>query len=457
MPPPTKHILLFFGVVLFLSAWHLFGGTNDNATSRAAMVASIVEHGTFNIDAYADHAGDVASIDGHTYSVKAPLPALLVVPFWWALRPLLHCEAVKAGELDPNLIRLGGLLMGSIPFALITTLIWASMYRMNSKGDLSIAWAAVLPLFGSFLFVQSGAFFGHLISALFLLLAFRAWDRDRHLTCGALSGCAVLCEYTAAIFPLCWGITALLGRDWSSLRGLLIGIFPVCGLLAAYNASISGSPFDLGYSNQVGYDYMHNAAGFGMPRLVPLWHITFSDYRGLFFYAPALMAALVALFAQGQAHRWWTDPIVLPSIITIVLMSGFGGWWGGWSYGPRYLTAPAVLLFYRSLPSVVSWKWTRWVFAPICLFGLLCVFAAKDTVGFSVPTEAMHPLVQVILPALNGSGSDSQWPVLLGVPATLASVLFLGSFIAALFVLRRIDGAIRPSAEGGMTGSGRAS
>lgn len=429
--------LLFFLIVLFLASWHLFGGGNDNVTSRAAMVASIVEHGTLNIDAYAEHAGDKAFINGHYYSEKAPLPALLVVPFWWVMRHL--SSSPQDGTLNPALVRLGGFLIGSVPFALIITLVWTSLKRVAQTTRLPLAWAAALPFFGSFLFVQSGAFFGHLIAAAFLLLAYRARERDSMLVCGSFAGAAVMCEYTVALFPVYWAFLLLFRRNYRALGMLASGALPACILLGAYNMAISGNPFTIGYTHQVGYDFMHEAAGFGLPNMEHLWHITFSDYRGLFFYAPVLVAATVALFVQRDAPRLWLDPVLVPAVLSILAISGFGGWWGGWSYGPRYLTAAAVMLLYRCLPSLVRWKWWPRTFIPLALFGLFCAFVAKDTAGFSLPTEFKHPLVEVILPAFGNAHSDTQWPILFGVPAQWCSLLFLVLFGAGLVALHRLD------------------
>ena len=439
MSTPRKHVFLFFSIVLFLASWHLFGGGNDNVTSRGAMVASIVEHGTLNIDAYAEHAGDKALINGHYYSEKAPLPALLVVPFWWAARASGLVDAPLEGRLDPALIRLGGFLIGSVPFALIITLVWLSLKRVTHDARLPPAWAAALPFFGSFLFIQSGAFFGHLVGAAFLLLAYRAWERENMLTCGAFSGAAVLCEFTVALFPMYWAFLLLFRRDYRAMGMLALGALPACILLGTYNMAISGNPFTIGYTHQVGYDFMHEAAGFGLPNIHHLWHITFSDYRGLFFYAPVLVAAVLALAMQRDALRWWMDPVIVPAILSTIAISGFGGWWGGWSYGPRYLSAVAVMLFYRCLPALVRWTWWTWTSIPLVLFGLLCAFVAKDTVGFSLPTEMKHPLVEVVLPTIGKSNSDIQWPILFGANAQWCSLFFLVLFVAGMFALRHLD------------------
>ncbi|HNK42645.1 MAG TPA: hypothetical protein PL002_15770, partial [Flavobacteriales bacterium] len=203
---PSSHSTVFFLIVLFLASWHLFGGLNDNVTSRAAMVSAIVEQGSFRIDTYAEQAGDKALINGHYYSEKAPLPALLVVPFWWAARATGIADAPVDGVLDPALIRLGGFLIGSLPFAIIVTLLWYQLGRSLPPKGLSASIVALSACFGSFLFVQSGAFFGHLIGGMFLLLALLAFNRNHGIRCGLLSGCAVLCEYTNAVFPLLWAI-----------------------------------------------------------------------------------------------------------------------------------------------------------------------------------------------------------------------------------------------------------
>ncbi len=445
MSPPRKHIAAFFGIVLFLSSWHLFGGGNDNVTSRAAMVSALVEHGTFRIDVYAEQAGDKALINGHYYSEKAPLPALLVVPFWWAARAAGIADAPKDGTLDPSLIRLGGFLIGSLPFALIVTLLWFRLRSSAWPSGLSAALVASGACFGSFLFIQSGAFFGHLMGGAFLLLGCMTWERGRYLLCGVLAGCAVLCEYTNAIFPLFWGLLLLVRRDFRQVGLFASGGLHAVLLLAAYNMAIAGAPFMVGYTHQVGYDYMHNAAGMGWPDITHLWHITLSDYRGLLFYAPVLGPAIIALILARDATRWWTDPVILPALLTIVAMSGFGGWWGGWTYGPRYLTGVAVLLLYRCLPSLALMQWSRATFIPLALFGLFCAFAAKDTVGFSLPTEFMHPLIEVILPAIGKAHADSQWPSLWGLPPGSCTALFFACFIPAMYILHRLDRRVSTS------------
>lgn len=442
--PGPKRITLFGGIVLFLASWHLFGGLNDNVTSRAAMITAIVEHGTPYIDAYADLAGDKAFVDGHYYSEKAPLPTLIMTPVWWAVRTTGLAGPPEADTLDPALIRLAGFLFGSMPFALIVTLIWLRL-RARTRG-FPAAIAATCACFGSFLFLFSGVFFSHLPGAALLLLAFIARERGRMATCGFLAGAAVLCEYTLAVFPAVWVLLHLRPFDARAIGRTALGALPAAILFIAYNLVLFGRPVVIGYTHQVGYDFLHETAGFGPPSLHHLWHLVLTDYRGLLFYAPVLLPAIIAFLTTPRTVKWFMDPVIVPSVFSMVLLSGFGGWWGGWTYGPRYLTAAAALLLFHCLPAPADRRWARTAFFPLALFGLICAFAAKDTVGFSLPTEYHHPMIEVVWPAIGTMHASDQWPVLLGLAPGLCTALFLALFTAGLFALHRIDAPQRGTA-----------
>ncbi len=212
--PSRPLIALFFLLNLFLCAWHLDAGHNDNTMSRAAMVAAIVEHHTLRIDAYQELTNDKAVVSGHYYSDKAPLPALVVAPFWWLFHRIGLVGGGEHGLLTDGLLQFGGFVCGSLPLAVIITLIWLSLCRAKVDTRWRAA-LAMLPLYGSFLFVYSGSFFAHLPGACFLLLAILAMKHERWIAAGAWCGAAVLCEYTLAVIP------------WSSSHALwCVGIGP---------------------------------------------------------------------------------------------------------------------------------------------------------------------------------------------------------------------------------------
>lgn len=431
-----RHTALFFLVNLFLCSWHLYEGMNDNIVSRAAMVAAITEDGTLRIDEFHEITGDKSLINGHYYSDKAPLPAFIVLPFWWAADRLGWVDRAAEGTLNVRLLRLGGFLCGSLPFAIIATLLWRRLHRTVFSRWLTPSLLAVLSLFGSFLFVFSGSWFGHLIGTAFLLGAFIAFEGKHFLTTGVLAASAVLCEYTLVIFPLCWMMLVAVRAQWRDVMRIGMGALPLVVLLLAYNGAITGSAFSIGYDHLAGFGYRKDTYGFGLIDPAAVFGLTLSDYRGLFCYMPVLLPALIALFMLPGRQQLWKDPLLVPALILFLLVCAHGMWWGGWTYGPRHLTAVGVLLAFRSFPALQEVRWGPWVFWPTALFGIICAFAAKSTIWFSCPDTQRHPLTELVFRIAGTFHSWMQWPhYLWHADPALCTRTFLVLFVIVTAVL----------------------
>jgi hypothetical protein len=83
-----------------------------------------MDDGTLNVDKYKDQSIDFAYVNGHYYSVKAPLPALMAMPVYYFLR--------KMGFTNNNnylIYTIGNFISGSLPFALIIILTFFSCSR----------------------------------------------------------------------------------------------------------------------------------------------------------------------------------------------------------------------------------------------------------------------------------------------------------------------------------------
>ncbi|MFZ1686520.1 MAG: hypothetical protein WAU70_03800 [Flavobacteriales bacterium] len=434
--PSRKRTALIFLVNLFLCSWHLFEGMNDNIVSRAAMVATITEDGTLCIDKYQALTRDKAFIAGHYFSDKAPLPAFVVLPFWWAADRMGLVDPGADGTLNLPLLRLGGFLCGSLPFAIIVTLLWRRLHRSAAPRFLSPVLLSMLPLFGSFLFVFSGSWFGHLPGAALLLGAFILLERGDHALFGMLAAAAVLCDYPLVLFPLFWAALMAFRKQWRNLLRISFGAVPAVIAFMAYNAATTGNPLSIGYDHTSGFGFRKETYGFGLIDPAAIWGLTLSDFRGIFFYMPVLLPALGALLIMSGLQRLWKDPLLAPAVLSFLLICAHGMWWGGWTYGPRHLTAVAVLLAYRAFPALLNMRWAPWVFWPTALFGLLCAFAAKSTIWFSCPDREHHPLTAIILPTVGKFHSWMQWPnYLYDVPAPICTRAFLVLFVASVIVL----------------------
>ena len=431
--------LVFFLIVLLLSSWHLDNALGDNTASRAAMVAAIVQDGTLCIDPYEGHTNDKALVNGHYYSEKAPLPALLVVPFYWTARAMGLMADPAVGELPKGLVPLSGFICGSLPFAWLVLLAYR---RMCAKG--SFPWpmtAATVAFFGSFLFVYSGTFFGHLPAALFTVLAWYARERERPLASAAWISAAVLSEYSLVVFPIIWLLQDMVRSRWSVVLRMCIGGLPGALMLLLLNHAITGDPFTLPYARVAGYGEERGLFGI----IAPSWHaligLLWGPYRGMFWYAPLTVLAIIAMVRGTRSiKQWMMHPLVVPSLLLFVMISAHTMWWGGWAFGPRHITVIAVLMLVAGLPKIPDAAWARWSFALLGTLGLVLAIAAKNTVWGALPSDIPEPLRTVLLPALrSGNWTEHQWPAMLGLAAGAASFIFLLIFGLALFLFERLD------------------
>lgn len=442
--PSRKQSIAFFLIVLFLCSWHLDQGHNDNTMARAASVASLVDRGTLEITPIHGVTGDKALVQGRYYSDKAPLPTLFVLPFHWILvrSGAVHIE--EDGSLNDGLLRLGGFLCGSLPMALLILLAWRTVRSTTGEKAMNGAILAALPLFGSFLFVYSGSFYNHLPGALFIVLAAKSIDQRRGLVAGIWSGAAFLCESVLLLFPIVWMIQLGSQQRWREFGYVALGLIPGIIVACLHNLAVTGDPFTFPNAFAVNYSAMHQQYGFGTWQPQAFFHLLLSDYRGLFFYMPFMVVTLLVLPRSLQRKEFLHGPYVLPSLILIAAFLTHATWWGGWTYGPRYLMAAAALLFFGTLQHLTARAWVRYLTLITGSLGLICVLAAKSTVGYSFPTHVMHPLFTEVLPRLvAGDFTSWQWPVLLGMSPSMATLLFIFVLFAGLFTMSRIDRAVR--------------
>jgi len=111
-PPPDSirwHLLVVFvvAVVAVVSGREYPGGWNDG--SRLATVESLVERRTWAIDdsPFLTLTQDKLFIDGHYYSDKSPVPAVLMAAEYAALRATIGLTAQSRPELFCRLLTLG--------------------------------------------------------------------------------------------------------------------------------------------------------------------------------------------------------------------------------------------------------------------------------------------------------------------------------------------------------------
>jgi len=423
-------ILFFFLVNLLLSSYFIDIWPTPNTVSRALSVLTFSKYKTLKIDYYSDFTLDKSKVREHFYSDKAPLPTFCMIPLYEIMKcfdlDLVNDNTGKKypvyigyhiGQDDlreamfPWLIPIlaaGSFVFGSLPFTLIVVMSFVALHQM--KPSVSPVLLAMAAWYGSLVFVFSGTFFNHVFAGFLLLLSFILLKRNHYFFSGVALGLAFLSEYTVILAAPFWLLCAWMKeKRFRQPLILAAGVFPSIVVIALYNWLITGSPWTMlnAYHAAEKFQALHHHYGFSFPSLESLWGLSFSGWMGLFNFAPALYGiafSMVLMFIHHKKQHFAleTKCLALFGIIFFLTISSFFTWWGGWSYGPRYLIALAVLLLYEGLLMISREKINMILFSVLALWGMAGAWLAKATVVYNVPFPEyegfFNPFLHIILP-----------------------------------------------------------
>jgi hypothetical protein len=156
------------------------------------------------------------------------------------------------------------------------------------------------------------------------------------------------------------------------------------------------------YYQQGAFPWMkHGYMGLTYPKIEVMLKLLFGCRRGLLVVAPVLAAAAVGLRAL------WKTPSIHGAALASSAIAGyyfffnasFSAWDGGWSYGPRYLSAGVPLLCVGLAPAWNTAKpqWQR-VLAALAICGALFSLMAVSTTA-QPPDQFRCPLFQLLAPS----------------------------------------------------------
>ena len=414
-------MLAFLAANLFISSFYVDIWCTPNAVSRALPVLTLLEDGSLAIDKYVRRTGDKSRVGEHYFSDKAPLPTLAAVPFYWLIKTVgLDKTDIRTGKKYPiyiwgplgirdgrlsvypdmiPLLFMCSLLFGSIPFA---AMVFITLKKaLAASGRPSTVVLVMVSFYGSFLFVFAGTFFNHIFAA-FLLLFGYIYIQDRaYFRSGLCVGLSFLTEYTVGIaLPLWLLIIAVREKSFkkSALYGL--GALPAVLGFMAYNWITTGHILKTlnAYHVAQAFTGLSSHYGFSLPSWQSIWGLSFGVYAGLIPHAPALALGgyflIREFFTDYDYRKLLTSYLATFSVVFFLAISSFFTWWGGWTYGPRYLLVMTALLLYENAVYLNQKRINAFVFWTIAGFGLISTWMAKVTVMYMVPDKstALAPL-----------------------------------------------------------------
>ncbi|MBN9391131.1 MAG: hypothetical protein J0I20_24090 [Chloroflexi bacterium] len=490
-PPPTLHpaagpsrkalIFLFLALVALYS--YCAPRWNDwNQNSRLSLVRSVVDYGTVQIDKFASTTGDYAFYKGHYYSDKPPGPALAgIAPYAllklaisnpvgdWAINQFAKSKTLdqtfnqtgdQVSALRDKVIgalaRIGlSILLAGIPTALMICLFWRWAYQVLGRYWLSLSLALGLAL-GTTLFPYSSLFYNHALAASLLFTSFYLLWRMKNergspgwlVLVGFLLGFSVLSQYESVLIAVPLGLYALFTTPRPNLLArfgwLALGTIPTGVLLVGYDLLAFGTPLPVGYEYSLLWADRHSQGFLSLtyPHPDALVGLLVSPYRGIFLMSPFLLLAIPGLYFGLRNATYRVETLVcLWSCLAFWLFNASSAmWWGGFSFGPRYLIPCLPFLTFSIvfvLKKIQGQAWSKPVTVAYWLgLGIAwLVIVPASLAGREWPSDELSsPLTDYLWPQLFSGNLARNPGMLLGLKGPL-SFLPLLAVIGLLYLV----------------------
>jgi hypothetical protein len=453
--PHRKELLVFLAVVAFtwlsfardLSHWN-----HGNVWSRIGLTFAVVEHGTFSIDAYVSQTQDWSQYDGHYYSNKAPAPALLAVPFYFAQVQIQRLFGVEPD--DPRsrnvAVYVANVVGAVVPTLLALVLLWLVLLRRFELPPLAAFAILTAWALGSLGFLYGLIFFGHQSAAAFFtigmclsLLEVERSDgaRTRPLFWAGLAmGLAVASDFVSAQFVAVWTgwlwwRTRGSHRRWELWRAWILGGAGPAFCIILYDKICFGSILSTPYTDGIINPQWAALNTLAAPSLDRLAEVTVRPWRGILYCTPVFALVLVGLDQLRRASRPELWAAAIGVVGHFVYLSALPSSFGGFCVGPRYATSALPLALLLLVPAV---KLTPRLFGALTALSatLMLVAALTDPLPHQ---QIRDPYREYLVPMLLGDARTAgQWSLLASVTTLEVALLGYLAIWAALWLwLRR--------------------
>jgi len=384
---PVRRGSLKTALVLFVA---LFGvylsnlrllSSGDNVPTRL-LPFSIVREGNLDLDEFdwLRRPGTkklpyyVHTRNGHVYSGTTIATPLLIAPLYIVADGILRTQGIDFNDVRARLMIVvmervsAGLLV-----AISASLLYLLLARLVTAG-----WAVGLTLtyaLGTSTWaVSSQGLWPHTFNELALvtlsfILFLPAPSRAAIALAGITAALAVVNR--PQLLPFALLATLFVWRHQRRHFLAFIAVPVVAGAcLTAYNLSI--------FRGLAGGYYGFNH--FSTPLWTGVTGLLLSPNRGLLVFTPIAIFAfygVIRVWRHNGVHPWFRY-LTAGLAVHIVLYAKFDGWWGGYTYGPRYMTDVIPVLCLLLVPGLV----------PLCR-GRAAVILASLLIAYGVAVQAV--------------------------------------------------------------------
>lgn len=365
MQPSTAQINLRLRGFIFFSLMAVYLlvyiPTPDSADGDAILgvSASLVRSGRADIAAlgaqdaifeYAMSRMGAFGCDDNYYAKKGLTPSLFLLPL-----------TILAQHVPWLSLRAVAMLFNPLVTAFTAVLLY-DLVRLFGYQPRTGLMLALLYGIGTTALVYVKTLFGEPLAALLLTLAvlstLRYWQggssRWLILTGGAM-GAAIGINLSYLLPAALLGLIVISeARTFHTLARISLSYgLPIAlcvGGIALYNAARFCNPLTSGY-------YLDSGEGFNRPFLAGLFGLTFSPYRGLFWYAPIFLVS-----AFGLPRLPSRKVALTVTLLVAAQFFAYANWWswhGGVVWGPRFLL-PIMPLLALCLAPLLERAYESW-------------------------------------------------------------------------------------------------
>jgi hypothetical protein len=331
--------LLGFALLLVpLYSGNLYLGQVPETLSATVTAHSLVRERDFDVSEYfpPNQQLDYAFLrrDGRVYTMEPLVSPLTFAPFFLPYLGVAPLDLEQTVANDKIASRVAALTIAILGAWLLTL---AAFPR-------ALAATATTALATSHWTIAAGGLWSHASAVLWLSIGLFLWSGAvRRARLYPLAGCALafatLCRPTLLPAALLVALDAWrrpgARRVAAATLGLVAGI-GATGLF--YNWQLYGSLLGGRAEIFAGITQTHAVSTYFAFSPLNLVGLLAAPSRGLFVYSPVLLFALPGL-VRGLRGAAAAPRLMSVAGVGVFLLYGFvATWWGGWVYGPRYMT-----------------------------------------------------------------------------------------------------------------------
>lgn len=371
--------LLAVATILLIKAAPIQVYVSGDSQESLVTAQAILQHQTIRLDAYysQEWPATVSEEGGHLYYYFPLGSSLFSVPFV-GLQLLRGRDMLVEADnfaLQKNL--------AALTVALSLTLVYLICRRFVGRG-LSLGFTLVF-VFGSAIVSTMGtAFWSINLAFLFMLIALlilvsepQGWlGRSAPYLLGAALFLAYLSRPTAAVLvALIFGYVLMVRRRW------FLPMATIFALLAASFVLFAWSEFGQALPSYYLPARLRDSEAF--------WTAVYANLaspgRGLLVYSPFLLAVMAGLILVWR--KIWREPLLWLALLWIALhlisVSQLWRWWGGWSFGSRFM---AETLLAWLLIALLVWPAAQASLSKTAYAGLTAGFAVLGAAAILINT-----------------------------------------------------------------------